>query len=531
MLLSFAGVAAEEPAAPALVEMLQLPDRAEQLPQLACEALVTRDFSRVPEGPARVQSAKIEAASGARAEFCLVSGYVAPTIRFELRLPTHSYTGRYLQGGCGGNCGVIVGRMMPACEEALAFGGAFAVGFEDSGHVGGDGVWALGGEQVRIDFAYRAAHAFAQAAKAIIAAYYGTGPAYAYFEGCSDGGREGMSETQRYPRDFNGVIAGSPALEITEAMERFIWETHFGHDAQGAAVFNPQSLQTLHEAVLESCDALDGLKDGQIDDPRRCHFDPGSLLCAVGASVGCLGEAQVAAARRFYAGPSDAAGVMLYPGGEPYGSELTWSGRGAVSEAGRPMLSEMVGLMAYQGQLPEGTTVDTWKFDLPTFRELQRRGAIYDTASPNLDAFRAAGGRLMLWYGAADPAAGVYGVPDYYQQLQERYHGLAATQDFVRLFVVPGVYHCFGGYVPYQEDYLGALVRWVELKETPRSLMASARLADGTVRRRPVYAYPAQARYIGSGDINDPENFRAELPRDVGSDAYPWAGAPRHAEH
>ena len=196
-----------------------------------------------------------------------------------------------------------------------------------------------------------------------------------------------------------------------------------------------------------------------------------------------------------------------------------------MSEAGRPMLSEMVGLMTYQGQLPEGTTVDTWKFDLATFRELRRRGAIYDTTNPNLDAFRNAGGRLILWYGAADPAAGVYGVPDYYQQLQKRYHGLTVVQDFARSFVIPGVYHCFGGYVPYQEDYLGAIVRWVELHEAPGSVMASARLPDGTVRRRPIFAYPAQARYVGSGDINEPENFRAELPTHAGSDAYPWAGA------
>ena len=134
----------------------------------------------------------------------------------------------------------------------------------------------------------------------------------------------------------------------------------------------------------------------------RCHFDPGTLQCQREAGPACLTEAQVAAARRFYAGPVDAAGIHLYPGGEPYGSELTWSGRGALSEAGRPMLAEMVGLMTYQGQLPEGTTVDTWKFDLPTFRELQRRGAIYDAASPDLDAFDRAGGRLILWYGAGD---------------------------------------------------------------------------------------------------------------------------------
>ena len=218
----------------------------------------------------------------------MVKGYVAPTIQFELRLPTARWTGRYLQGGCGGNCGVIMSGLAPRCDIQVAYSGGFAVGFENSGHMGGDGVWALGGQSVRDDFAFRAAHAFAVAAKAIISVYYGHTPEFSYFQGCSDGGREAMMETQRYPGDFNGVIAGSPAFAIAEAMERFIWEARWGRDERGSLVLDEAAVTLLHAAVMNACDALDGAKDGQLDDPRRCRYDPGRLICrcrAVAAAV------------------------------------------------------------------------------------------------------------------------------------------------------------------------------------------------------------------------------------------------------
>src|SRR5580698_396118 len=227
------GQAAPEAAlASASVQMLPIPERTVVMPILDCAKLVQHDFSSVTEAPTRVQSAALEAATAERAEFCLVKGYVAPTIQFELRLPTTRWTGRYLQGGCGGNCGVIMSGLAPRCDIQAAYHGDFAVGFENSGHTGGDGVWALGGQSVREDFAFRAAHVFSIAAKAIMSVYYGQTPDFAYFQGCSDGGREAMMETQRYPGDFNGVIAGSPAFAISEAMERFIWEARWGRDTR-----------------------------------------------------------------------------------------------------------------------------------------------------------------------------------------------------------------------------------------------------------------------------------------------------------
>jgi hypothetical protein len=517
--------AAPEIAGP-VVDMIPLPERPFIAPTIECAALAAKDFSRLAEGPARIQSAAIEPATGQRAEFCVVKGYVAPTIQFELRLPTKTWTGRYLQGGCGGNCGIILSSVAPRCDNAVVYAGAFAVGFENSGHSGMDGVWALGGEQVRQDFAFRAAHSFSIAAKAIIASYYGRHPEFSYFQGCSDGGREAMMETQRYPSDFNGVIAGSPAFAIAEAMERFIWEARWGRNDQGVLVFDTAAASLLHQAVLNACDSLDGAKDGQIDDPRLCHFDPRTLICRSGQSPpDCLTALQAEVAQKFYDGPVDANGRHLFYGGEPYGSELSWLERYALAAAGGAMFDDAVKNMMFQGNLDPDASVRTWRFDLATFRELSQRGGLFDAPSADLRSFAAGGGKLILWQGFADPAAGAYGLPDYYQRVGHIVGGLELERQFVRMFMIPGVYHCGGGYVPYEEDFLGAIVNWVERGAAPDQVMAAAVLKDGKIRRRPVYAYPVQTHYRGRGDVNDPHNFVGRSPTQP-NDLYDWAGAP-----
>jgi Tannase and feruloyl esterase len=525
LLLLLCGLVAAAPSAPA-VDMAALPVRATIAPALDCAALVQHDFSTVTDAPARVQSATIEAGSGERAEFCLVKGYVAPTIQFELRLPTRQWTGRYLQGGCGGNCGAIVSFLAPRCDTQTAYAGAFAIGFENSGHVGGDGVWALANQGVREDFAFRAAHVFSIAAKSIMAAYYGRAPDYSYFQGCSDGGREAMMETQRYPADFNGVIAGSPAFAIAEAMERFIWEARWGRDDRGRLVFDAAAASLLHDAVIGACDALDGVKDGQIDDPRLCRFDPHTLLCSSArAPPNCLTAVQADVAAKFYAGPIDERGRHLFYGGEPYGSELSWVERFALPVAGGTMFEDTVKNMIFQQTLGERASVDSWRFDSATFEQLSRRGAIFDARSTDLNEFRRQGGKLILWQGFADPAAGAYGLPDYYQRLRQGLGDFASLRSFVRMFLIPGVYHCGAGYVPYEEDLLGAMVNWVEAGRAPDVLIATATLKDGTVRKRPVFAYPVQARYRGRGDVNDPSSFVGHAPSREPMDLYEWAGA------
>ena len=513
--------------ASASVQRVPIPDRSAVMPILDCANLVQHDFSTVAEAPTRVQSAAIEAATAERAEFCLVKGYVAPTIQFELRLPTTRWTGRYLQGGCGGNCGVILSGLAPRCDIQVAYAGGFAVGFENSGHSGGDGVWALGGQSLREDFAFRAAHAFSVAAKAIMSVYYGRTPEFSYFQGCSDGGREAMMETQRYAADFNGVIAGSPAFAIAEAMERFIWEARWGRDAQGSLVLDLPAVTLLHAAVMKACDALDGVKDGQLDDPRLCHFDPGTLVCRGGQSPPqCLTAPQAEVARKLYAGPVDENGRHLFYGGEPYGSELSWVERYALPIMGAAMFDDAVQNMIFQHAPDSAASVQAWRFDAQTFAELSRRGALYDARSSDLRGFRERGGKLILWQGFADPAAGAYGLPDYYYRLSREVGGFEAARSFARMFLIPGVYHCAGGYVPYEEDLLGALVSWVELGHAPDSVMATALLKEGGSRSRPVFAYPVQSRYRGRGDVNDPRNFAASTPKSAPMDLYDWAGAP-----
>jgi hypothetical protein len=510
----------------AVLQMVPIPARAAVMPVLDCAKLVQHDFSNIEEAPTRVQSAATEAATAERAEFCLVKGYVAPTIQFELRLPTSRWTGRYLQGGCGGNCGMILSGLAPRCDIPVAYAGGFAVGFENSGHSGGDGVWALGGQSVREDFAFRAAHAFSVAAKAIISAYYGRAPEFSYFQGCSDGGREAMMETQRYPADFNGVIAGSPAFAIAEAMERFIWEARWGRDAQGALVLDEAAVTLLHAAVMKACDALDGVKDGQLDDPRLCHFDPATLECRGGqAPPQCLSASQAEVAKKLYAGPVDERGRHLFYGGEPYGSELSWVERFALPVMGAVMFSDAVQNMIFQRAPDSAASVQAWRFDAQTFAELSRRGALYDARSADLRGFREHGGKLILWQGFADPAAGPYGLPDYYYRLAREAGGLEAARGFARMFLIPGVYHCAGGYVPYEEDLLGALVSWVELGHAPDYVMATALLKEGASRSRPVFAYPVQSRYRGRGDVNDARNFQGIAPKSAPVDLYDWAGA------
>jgi hypothetical protein len=506
--------------------LLALPERPIELPTMTCEALASHGFASVEQVTFRIMSASVRPPGPGRAEFCLVKGYVAPQVQFALYLPTKTYTGRYLQGGCGGMCGVIGEGLEPACDSAAAFGGSFAVGFNNSGHVGagiGDGAWAKDAPELREDYAYRATHIAQIAAKAIVAAYYGKAPRWSYFQGCSDGGREALMESQRYPTDFNGIVAGS-VFSMPAVMEQFLWDAHVALTPDGQKILTSEATALLHRAVLDKCDALDGTRDGQIDDPRLCHYDPGRLACRSGQQPpACLSSDQVTAARLLYQGPMDSTGHRFFPGGLPYGSELLWSQPGALTATGTAAGGFLENL-AFPNQLSPQFTWRDWKFDLQSFEKLQAAAAVYDPRSSDLRTFRDAGGKLILWQGTADQASGIYGMPEYYQAVRDAMGGLEATRQFARLFLVPGVYHCGGGYVPYQEDFLGAMVNWVERQEAPAQIIAAARLEDGRVRHRPLFAYPQRAKYV-KGDVNDARSFVAVMPAKEPDDHYDWVGA------
>jgi len=511
------------------VQMTALPERDVIPPAMECADLAAEDFSTIKGAPTNIASATIESATAERAEFCLVKGMIAPQIQFELRLPTKTYTGRYLQGGCGGACGVIYDRVTPECDNIHAFGGAFALSFNNSGHVGTSGrdtIWAINSPQARADYAYRAAHVMAVVAKTILQSFYGKQPDYSYFQGCSYGGREGLKEAQIYPNDFDGIVAGAPAIWITPGVVRIIWETQQGLDAEGKPILTPESVALLHKAVIAACDELDGVKDGQIDDGRACKYDPGDLVCASAAQTSnCISAAQAKTMRAYYRGPVDDKGRNLYLGAEPYGSELNWAGKGSFALLGGPFAAKQIAHMIYNGEPPKDFDWRTWKPDEKILTDLFERGGYYNASNPDLSAFKASGGKLLIWQGDADNSSGPNVVLDYYQRVRDTLGGFSATQDFMRVFMVPGVYHCRGGYIPYEEDFLGAMVQWVEKGRAPDSVLASARLQDGIVRTRPVYAYPTRAKYKGTGDINRPESFAPERPQREPNDLYPWLGA------
>lgn len=517
------GVAAGQSAG---AELIPLPQRQVELPVMDCGALLSHAFPQVAHVAFRLVSASVRAKSPGGAEFCVVNGYVAPQVQFVLYLPTRTYAGRYLQGGCGGMCGVIGQSIVPSCEDPEAFGGTFAVSFNDSGHVGAaisDGDWALGAPELRRDYAYRADHVVRIAVGQILSAYYGRAPQWSYFQGCSSGGREALMEALRYPADFNGIVVGS-AFSMPAVMEQFLWDAHVGLTADGREILTQQSTELLHRAVIQACDKLDGTGDGQIDDPRLCHYDPGHLLCRDGRKPpACLTSAQVSAARLLYQGPMDGQGRRLFPGGQPYGSELTWSQPGGLNVMGLAA-GGFLEYLAFPNQLPASFTWRDWKFDLASYRRLAAASALYDARSADLRSFRAAGGKMILWQGTADQASGIYGMPEYYQAVQDVVGGLAPARRFVRFYLVPGVYHCGGGYIAYEEDFLGAMVNWVERGQAPRRILAVAGMGNGVIRQRPLFAYPERAKYMG-GDVNEAKSFVGAMPTKAPDDHYAWLGA------
>lgn len=503
-----------------------LPERPAISPVMDCSDLPRQDFLTIEGAPARISSAELKEREGT--EFCLVRGMIAPQIQFEFHLPTRTYAGRYLQGGCGGACGVIYDSVSPKCDNAVAFGGTFAVSFNNSGHVGPearDTLWAAYAPQLRVDYAYRSTIAMARVAKDILATFYGRRPDYSYFMGCSNGGREGMIAAQRDPEAFDGIIVGAPALWITAGVTRIIHESQVAVDDEGRPVLTPESTRLLHEAVMEACDDLDGLRDGQIDNPRLCRFDPQSLVCRDGNTQGCISQAQAQAMRRLYEGPIDSEGGRLFFGGEPYGSELLWTGPGSFLADGHVLAANQIKFMIFGGDTHQDFDWRRWRPGKADLAELLEHGGYYNASDPNLTAFKTAGGKLIMWQGEADNAGGSYLLLDYYQRVRDLMGGFAGTDPFLRTYMLPGVYHCSGGYIPYEHDILGPMVNWVERGVAPDALMGTARLADGKLRRRPVYPYPVQARYKGEGDVNAPESFVPVRTAQDPDDHFDWLGA------
>ncbi len=449
------------------------------LPQISCAALGQHDFTNVPDAASRISSAADTSLNGTT--YCEVKGYISPQTSFELLLPESTWQGDYVQEGCGGYCGAVHISAQPlvstGCPQVA--GNEFVLASDDQGHEspsGTDGTWAASDLALRIVFGYTSEHSLANLAKAAIGAFYGRGPSDSYFDGCSDGGHEALDLAQRYPDDFNGIIAGAPANNWAPLLGLFeSWLAVTNTDSQGHQILTQAKLPALHAAVMKACADADGV----IQDPRNCTFDPASIMCPPGTDEPtCLTPAQVSAVREEYRGPADPAGRNLYDGGEPYGSELAWGwfinpdtdNNPADTVAGQFGLNYLK-YMASVPNPPASFTLSDLKFTDEEYGRLEQFGGVYNATDPDLSAFRAHGGKLIIYHGWADQAIPPFSTIDYYAAVEQAMGGLASAQSFSRLYMVPGGYHCLGGGDPaVTAGFLTPLINWVEKGQAPGAL-------------------------------------------------------------
>ncbi len=473
-------------------------------------------------------------------QFCEVEGTLAPTIGFRVVLPVANWTQRYLQVGCGGLCGSIRLEVGAADGCVPLSAGGFVVSSTDMGHQGADPGFGRD-PQKRVDFAYRGVHLTALASKRLIKTYYNRPEAYSYFTGCSDGGREAVMEAQRYPNDFNGIIAGAPAIlfQFQNSLHHG-WLAVSNTEADGKPVLVASRLPILHKAVLAACDSLDGQTDGLLADPRLCRFDPKNIQCRADVKdvSACLTSSEVKAIARFYEGPRDpATGERLTVGGVQYGSELAWAGVFVPESADKPIFSTIIALgalknLVFEQDPPPDYSLADLAFETATVDLLKARHPLFDATNPDLSGFQAAGGKLILWHGWSDQHISPTTTIAYHEAMLSQM-GRSVAASFERLYLLPGVYHCGKGEGPSAVDFLTPMIDWVEQGKAPDALITRTAMdasndfgqptadkkdqalsalkkepeSTGSLQNRPVYPYPAVARYGGSGDPKNAANY------------------------
>lgn len=504
----------------------------------ACRALLSLDLSGLPDSPTQIVSSSYQAAEGMMPAYCRVEAVTSPHIGIEVRVPTSDWNGKSLQQGCGGSCGQIT---IETADDALARG--YAVSSTDQGHQGSlaDSKWAYNNLYAEVNAGYRATHITRGVADALIKAVHRRQPQQRYFRGCSNGGRQAMRSAQVFPQDFDGIIAGA-APPGNSATLNGLWGIHVNDDGNGNPILTADVLPLIQSAVLEACDELDGLRDGIVGDPRRCGFDPETLVCETEQSADCISPAQADVLKRVYDGPRDSAGQRLVIAGPPVGSEHAWRAFVPTAEEGLSSRrrERRTDSLRYSSFIVDpGPSYDFTTFDWD--RDPQRMRAmapVFDAANPDLRRFRSAGGKMLMYIGTRDyiPTESMI---DYYETAERVIGSRAATQDFLRLFVIPGMNHCQGGPGAGFIDYLSALEAWVENGDTPSQLIGanlkfpdvvygtgfpSSSLPQEQLHRdaglyrentnftRPHFPYPEAARYKGAGDVNDAASFERVTP-------------------
>ena len=499
-------------------------------PVLDCSAVTGLDLGHATDAPVTITSATVVAATPA--PYCEVRGTIAPADTIVLRLPTAGWTQRYVQTGCGGECGSSNINFGQASNCPPVTAGQVAVATTDMGHQGqNDGSWAAGNPQAQIDFGYRGVHVTSQVAKAVIARFYGHKPAYSYFTGCSDGGREALMEAQRYPGDFDGIAAGAPANDMTvQNTYHHAWNVLTNLDESGKYILLSAKLPLIHRAVLARCDTLDGVADGLLGDPRLCDFNPYALVCKNGQDAAtCLTTAEAGVVWRLHNGAVTGTGERLEPAiSHEWGSELDWtlfipSAQGQ-TVGSQNFVESFARYLGFTNYVNPAWTLRDLKLTVQGFWDTVQSSSYLSAMDPDLRAFERSGGKLLLWHGWEDQHISPQGTLEYYDALRRTLGG-GTVDGFAKLFLFPGVAPCGGGEGPNVFDVLTPVMAWTESGRVPSKIVAS-RVDNGTVTRtRPVFPYPAVARYDGTGSIDDAANFGSSTPRRPVRDDFGWLGS------
>lgn len=498
----------------------------------ACESLASTTQAGLQINAAQIVPADVLTLPDAKTipslpTFCRVQGQLRPSadsdIGFELWMPlADAWNGKLMVVGNGGYVGDI---RYDELEPALRRG--YAVASSDSGHHDTAGYrketldWGTGHPEKIADWAYRSVHAMAVAARGLVKTYEQRDASHAYYFGCSTGGGQGLAAAQRYPDDFDGIIAGAPGNNRSALNAGFLWMATQNLKSP-AGYIAPTKLPLINRAAIAACDAQDGLADGLISNPQQCRFDPSVLQCKNNVDgPDCLTSAQVDTLKRMYAGAKNPrTGAQIYPGW-PVGSEFGYlGGWGYAIEGPKPFRNAFFRDWVFNDPKWDWRDFD-WDHDMAAVND--RIGATVNSTSPDLSAFKQRGGKLIVYHGLADPIGNAYDTIHYYTAVTET---VRDTPSFARLFLAPGMGHCRGGVGPNTFDAIGALERWVEHGQAPEHIVAirtkttdkvgglatAEMVQTGGGRTRPLCAYPQVATYKGSGSIDDAGNFACGKP-------------------
>lgn len=461
-------------------------------------------------------------------EFCRVLAEAKPTsdsdIKIEVWLPVARWNGKLQAIGNGGFAGLIDTRQLGQAVKA-----GYAATATDTGHSGSpvDAGWALGHPEKVVDFGHRGIHEMTRVAKSVIQAFYAKSVQHSYFAGCSDGGREALMEAQRYPGDYDGILAGAPANYWTRLLMLAAVDTQT-LTLEPASFIPPSKIPTIAAAVNAACDKLDGVPDGILNDPRQCHFDPATIQCKAEDADSCLTAAQVAALKKLYAGVHDSQDKELFPGYVPgaEGGEGGWALWITGPAPGKSLMAAFA--VGYWSNM----VYEKRDWDYKTFQPEsglkiaeEKTGDALNAINADLGAFKARGGKLILYHGWDDPAISALNTINYYNSVIGKM-GQRDADSFVRLYMAPGVQHCAGGpgadsygevgdlnYEDPSHSLNGALEQWVEKGKTPGTIIASKfekEARQHATMTRPLCPYPQAAKYKGSGDTNEAASFVCE---------------------